>query len=108
MSHAPGESCPLIAAHGLPLVVVQALDDLTLSDTAHAVMWHLRLRLDLVEYRPQYVASLAAATRRKDRAVTRALDALCAAGYLDVQDPQARPRALRFPWSRRAPQSRAA
>lgn len=94
------DACTLIAQHGVPIVVLQALDDHKLPDIDRLVMWHLRLRLDFVEYREVKVASLAHEMRRKERTVNHALDRLTAVGYLD-QHTRSRPRAFRFPWSRR-------
>lgn len=101
-----GPTCSLIAMHGIPTVVHQAMDDLDLSDPARLVMWHLRTRLDLLSYTDTYVDSLATEVRRKERIVSRALNELIAEGYLDARGT--RPRALRFPWSRRPPRKQAA
>lgn len=86
----------------IPLIVSAALDDTRLTDTARLAMWHLRLRLDLLEYREVYVESLAAEMHRKPRTVNYAVEELITAGYLDAHAKR-RPRALRFPLSRRIP-----
>jgi DNA-binding GntR family transcriptional regulator len=94
-----GPHCSLIAQHGLPTVVIQALDDTQLPMIARVTMWHLRERLDVVHYVEVKVASLAMSMRVKERTLNDALVRLAAEGYLDVHQKQ-RPRAYRFPWSR--------
>lgn len=94
-----GPTCGLIAQHGLPTVVVQALDDTQLPPVARLTMWHLRERLDVIHYVEVKVASLALSMRVKERTLNDALIRLAHEGYLDVHQRQ-RPRAYRFPWSR--------
>lgn len=86
----------------IPLIVSAGMDDVTLSDTARLTLWYLRKRLDLLQYTEVYVESLASEMRRKDRTVNYAIEELIAAGYLDAHAKR-RPRALRFPLSRRIP-----
>lgn len=95
---APGPVAPVIA-HGLPVVVIQALDNTQLPAVARLAMWHLRERLDVVHYVPVKVASLAASMRIQERTVNNALLRLVQDGYLDMH-PKQKPRAFRFPWSR--------
>jgi len=85
---------------GLPIVVVQALDDLTLPNVARLAMWHLRLRLDLVVFTEVYQESLRREMRVEDSTVHKTLTCLVETGYLE-ESGQKRPRAFRFPWSRR-------
>lgn len=94
-----GPHCSLIAQHGLPTVVIQALDDTQLPAIARLTMWHLRERLDVVHYTEVKVASLALVMRVKERTLNDALVRLSDEGYLDPHAKQ-RPRAYRFPWSR--------
>lgn len=102
-------ACTLLAQHGLPTVIVQALDDLTLPPAARLMMWHLRLRLDLVEYTEVYAASLAKEMRIKEETAARTLSLLVDRGYL-----RRRPRVkggakgYALPWSRVRPRERAA
>lgn len=97
-------ACSLIAAHGIPAVVLQAMDDVRLPSTARFAMWHLRNRLDIVRFNEVKVASLASEMRVKERTLGDALARLAAEGYLDVHAKQ-RPKAYRFPWSRMGPQT---
>lgn len=94
-----GEPTQALVA-GWPLVVVQALDDLELTQTARLTMWHLRAWLDVLEYREVKVLALARAMRVKERNANDAVLLLVARGYLD-QHPKQKPRALRFPYCRR-------
>lgn len=91
--------CTLLAQHGIPVVVAQALDDVALPHAARLAMWHLRERLDVVHFTVVKVASLSAAMRVKERTVNDALHRLASDGYLDVHAKQ-KPKAYRFPWSR--------
>lgn len=100
-------SCSLIAQHGLPVVVLQALDDVGLPPMARLMMWHLRLRLDLVEFREVYVESIAKEMRIEDQSAGRLLRTLVETGYLEMHTKR-RPRAYRFFWSRRTSSARAA
>ena len=95
------ERCPLIVAHGLPVVVRQALDDVQLPHAARLLMWHLSTRLDFVEWREVKGASLAHETRMKESTVYRTLALLTARGYLDSRAADKRARAYRLAWSRR-------
>lgn len=90
-----------------PIVVQQALDDVTLPHAARLAMWHLRLWLDVAEYREVKIVALASAMRIKERNANDAVLTLVARGYLD-QHPRQRPRALRLPYSRRVMPVRAA
>ena len=102
-----GPACGLLASHGLPTVVSQALDDRALTPTARLAMWYLVKRLDVVEYREVYVESLAHEMGIQDTTCGQALRLLIARGYLD-EHTKRKPRALRFPWSRRTTHARAA
>lgn len=102
-----GESCTLVAQHGLPVVVQQALDDVKLPQTARLMMWHLRLRLDLIEFREVYNDSLAKEMRITDSTVGKMLTLLVAEGYLG-ESGKRRPRAFRLLWSKRQSRARAA
>jgi hypothetical protein len=102
-------ACSLIAHHGIPVVVTQALDDLQLPPAARLMMWHLRLRLDLVAYREVYAASIAHEMRVHPNSAGRTLALLVDRGYLRVQPRRKREaRAYAFPWSRIATRERAA
>lgn len=95
------DQCTLLAQHGMPIVVVQALDDLQLPSAARLMMWHLRLRLDLVEYREVKAASIAHEMRVREQSAGRLLALLVERGYLRVQ-PRAKGSAKAYclPWSR--------
>lgn len=95
-------SCTLIAQHGVPRVVLQALDDTRLTHVARLAMWHLQSRLDVVEYVEVKVAALAFEMRVKERTTGNALRELIERGYL-LEHESRKPRAYRFPWSRRRP-----
>lgn len=95
------DDCPLLAVHGLPVVVAQALDDVHLPPAARLAMWHLRLRLDLVVYREVKAASLAHEMRVKEQTAGRVLTLLAARGYLRSQPRSiGGAKAYLFPWSR--------
>ena len=94
------DECSLLAAHGLPVVVVQALDDLTLPPAARLMMWHLRLRLDFVVYREVKGASIAHEMRIKERTAHQSLTTVVGRGYLRVVPAAGRGFAYAFPWSR--------
>jgi hypothetical protein len=96
-----GPACTLVAQHGIPTVVLQALDDTQLPHVARLAMWHLRLRLDLLEYREVKGESLAAEMRVKERTALDALALLTARGYLDMRPMLRRSRGYRLLWSRR-------
>jgi len=103
------ERCVLIAQHGLPVVVAQALRDLTLPQGARLMMFYLTDYLDFVEYREVKVASLASAMKTHHRSTGRLLALLVSRGYLRCR-PRVRnsPRAYVMPWSRVANERRAA
>lgn len=101
-----GDSCPLLAVHGIPIVVQQAQDDTRLSPRARRIMWHLRTVLDFIEYREQYAAAVAKAVGCREQVAAYEMKRLIALGYLSAT-AQKRPLRLRFPWSR-APMQRAA
>jgi DNA-binding IclR family transcriptional regulator len=103
------DNCTLLAQHGLPVVVVQALDDLQLPPAARLMMWHLRLRLDLVAFREVKAASLAREMRIKDQTAARLLLMLADRGYLRMQERTfSGPKAYALPWSRIRDTERAA
>ncbi|MFN8992230.1 MAG: hypothetical protein ACK5X3_00950 [Pseudomonadota bacterium] len=85
----------------LPMVVVQALDDVQMPPLARLCMWHLTKRLDTIEYREVKIVSLAHEMRCKDVSAGEVVRRLIADGYLDEHRIR-KPRALRFPISRRA------
>lgn len=97
----------LVARHGLPSVITQALDDVALPPAARLLMWHLRLRLDLTVFREQKAESLAREMRIKETTVGQMLRLLVVQGYLEEHGKR-KPRAFRFPWSRRTTRERAA
>lgn len=97
-----GESCALLAVHGIPVVVHQAQSDKHLSKTEKEIMWFLRDKLDFILFTPQYSASVASGVGCRDQSATRAMRRLIAKGYL-IAGPEKRPLSLRFPWSRRPP-----
>jgi hypothetical protein len=92
---------------GLPVSIMQAMDDVHLTQTARLAMWHLRLRLDVVEYREVKLISLASEMREKERNIGNALALLVARGYLE-QTAKRKPREFRLLWSRRRSDVRAA
>lgn len=91
----------------LPTVVEQALSNYSLAPTARQAMWELRGTLSLTAFREVKVAALAHAMHCKERTLVNALAQLVAEGYLDEHKVR-KPRALRFPSSRRASIARAA
>jgi hypothetical protein len=96
--------CTLIAQHGVPRVVLQALDDTHLTHVARLTMWHLQSRLDVVDFLEVKGVSLACEMRVKERTAYSALRELVARGYL-LEHGSRKPRAYRFPWSRRLPEA---
>lgn len=90
-----------------PEVISQAMDDVSLPPTARLMMWHLRLRLDLSEFRVVYGESIAHEMRIKPNTASITLDLLVARGYLD-ESVKKKPRAFRLPFSRRTEMGRAA
>ena len=89
----------------VPLSVIQALDDTSLPAAARLLMWELRLRLDIFEYREQKQLSLAHSTRYKEATVGEMLALLVARGYLDARPTSRRGRAYRLYASRRVPEA---
>ena len=85
----------------VPLVVVQALDDTSLPAAARLLMWELRTRLDIFEYREQKQESLACSTRYKPVTIGEMLAVLVERGYIDVRQGTGRTRAYRLFASRR-------
>ena len=85
-----------------PIVIRQALDDVHLTHVARLAMWHLQSRLDVVDFIEVYVVSLAHEMRVKERTAGNALRELVERGYL-LEHESRKPRAYRFPWSRRRP-----
>lgn len=79
----------------LPTVVEQALNDHTLSATAHRAMWCLRWRLDQHESREVKLAALAHEMHCKSSTLSAALSQLVARGYL-ARGPRRRPLTFRF------------
>lgn len=102
-----GPTCSLVTGGSLPRVVEQALDNVKLPPSARLVMWHLRHRLDFVEYREVKAESLASEMEIKETTVGQMLTLLVDRGYLD-ESGKRKPRAFRMPWSRRTSKSRAA
>lgn len=92
---------------GLPVSIMQAMDDVHLTQTARLAMWHLRLRLDIIEFREVKLISLASEMRMEQRNIGNALALLVARGYLE-QTTRRKPREFRLFWSRRAMESQAA
>lgn len=93
------DPAPGVAVSSVPIVVAQALDDVTLPHVCRLAMWHLRLRLDGLYFVEVKAASLAAEMRIKERTCIDALDRLVQDGYLD-EHVKKRPRAFRFPGAR--------
>jgi hypothetical protein len=91
-----------VAESGLPMVIVQALDDRRLARVSRGVMWKLRLRLDFLEFRPLKMELVAFDVGIKPQQAGRAMRELVQAGYLDQQPGAVRPGCYRMPWSRRA------
>ena len=94
--------CALLVAHGLPVVVRQALDDVQLPPAARLMMWHLQGHLDLVEWTPVKLVGIAHETRTRESTCSRMLSLLVERGYLLTRPDQRKGRAYRFPWSRRS------
>ena len=92
----------------VPLAVQQALSDTALPATARLLMWHLALRLDLLEFRAQKLESLAMETRTTKQNVSANLELLLRKGYLDARPGERRGRLYRLPLSRRTTEARAA
>lgn len=92
---------------GLPVSIMQAMDDVHLTQTARLAMWHLRLRLDVIEFREVKLISLASEMRMEERNIGNALMLLVARGYLE-QTKRRKPREFRLLWSRRPKDCRAA
>lgn len=82
-------------------VVVQALEDVTLSPTARLCMWYLSSRLDVVEHRPCKILALAFEMRCRPSTVSAAVRELIARGYVDARKEKSSPRLLRLYASRR-------
>lgn len=100
----PTTECALLAVHGLPVVVRQALDDVQLPPTARLMMWHLVVWLDLVEYRELKGITIAHDMRIRETTAGQTLTLLVQRGYLDEAPTGGRggrPRAFRLPFSRR-------
>ena len=97
----------LLAQHGLPLVVHQALRDRRLRPVDRLAMYCLSDLLDFTEYREVKSTVVASLMGIEDQTAGRALRSLVAAGYLDEHSKR-RPRAYRMPWSRRQTAVRAA
>lgn len=95
------DTCALLAVHGLPVVITQALDDVQLPPTARLMMWHLRLRLDFVKFREVKAASIAHEMRIHEDTAGRTLALLVARGYLrGAPRSIGGARAYALPWSR--------
>jgi hypothetical protein len=95
------DACTLLAVHGLPVVVAQALDDLSLPPSARLMMWHLRLRLDFVHFREVKAASIAHEMRLREETASRTLLLLVERGYLrGAPRTIGGARAYCLPWSR--------
>lgn len=101
-----GAHCTLVTGGGLPRVVEQALDDLSLRPVERLAMWHLsRHYLDFVTFTEVKSTSLAKDMGIEDQTAGRCLRSLVERGYLDVKRGRGRSRAFRMPWSRRASQA---
>lgn len=95
-------TCTLIAQHGLPRVVEQALDDRALRPVDRLAMWYLAKHyLDFYEFREVKTVALAVTMGIEDQTAGRALRTLVGRGYLDERTAGRRARAFRMPWSRR-------
>lgn len=95
------DACTLLAVHGLPVVIAQAMDDVTLPPAARLMMWHLRLRLDLVKFREVKAASIAHEMRIREETAGRTLTLLVERGYLrGAPRTIGGARAYCLPWSR--------
>ena len=101
------DECTLIARHGWPRVVEQALRDFSLPPMARLMMFHLADRLDIVEFREVKGASLANEMRIHETTAGHMLTVLVERGYLD-ESARRKPRAFRLLWSRRLSVARAA
>ena len=97
----------LMATHGMPLVVQQALSDRQLRPVDRLAMFFLAALLDFNDYREVKVMSLASTMGVEEQTAGRAIRTLVARGYLD-QHAKRKPRAFRMPWSRLATEKRAA
>lgn len=86
-----------------PLVLVQAWDDQALTATAKEVMWFMVKRLDVVDWTPVKLASIAKDARLKPSTCSDALALLVRRGYLDVRPLERRSREFRLPITRRPP-----
>lgn len=97
------ERCTLLAEHGLPVVVAQALRDRRLAPVDRLAMWYLTELLDFVEHREVKGLALASLMGITEQAALKALRTLVDRGYLDLHDKrrQRGSRAYRLPWSRR-------
>lgn len=102
-----GDSCALLAIHGLPVVVRQAQDDRDLPPAAKAVMWHAQYVLDLQEMREWATIAVAFRAGIKETTAGQMLTLLVGLGYLE-ESTKRKPRAFRLPWSRRTTAARAA
>ena len=96
------------AARAIPLVVEEALSDVSLPHAARLAMWHLRRRLTMTEFTEVTGLSLGAEMRVKERTVRDQLQVLVGRGYLEVRPLDRQTRAYRFPASRTAQQFRRA
>lgn len=95
-----GPTCELWMRFGLPVVVMQALDDTTLPQSARLLMWHLGKRLDILIYQPQKLESLVSETRMGKATISESLALLVTRGYLDTQQGLRKGREYRLPASR--------
>lgn len=95
-----GPTCDLWLRHGLPFVVIQALDDTTLPHSARLLMWHLGKRLDILEFQSVKIESLVSETRMGKATVSEALTLLVARGYVAMRPGLRRARVYRLPATR--------
>ena len=95
------ERCDLILRHGIPWVVLQALDDMSLPPSCQRLMWKLGQRLDVMEFREVKLASIAADVRCKPSSASEFLTLLVGRGYLDKRRIERQAMAFRLPISRR-------
>jgi hypothetical protein len=105
------ERCTLLAEHGLPVVVAQALRDRRLAPVDRLAMWYLAELLDFVEHREVKGLVLGNLMGIKETSALRSLQALVHHGYLDLHPAPRRrgeSRAYRLPWSKRQTHARAA
>jgi hypothetical protein len=94
--------CELMIDRGLPVVVWQAADDLTVSDAAVRLLLKLSKRLDFVEFREISAQEVVKWTGCKLRNASRTLNELVDGGYLEAtvwRQGQNKPRKYRLPWS---------